>query len=188
MQSSFKQIEPLEQSQHLPPLEIIELTPGSHGKLCGFLCAGLNTNGKAWLESLLGIADSDESNITSQRLSLIELYDHIFQQLISDSFQLHPMFTDSNESLETRALALSNWCNGYLYGLQHAGIEISKSSVEDVQEIFYRFSEISNIDFDDVDIRDEDEKAFRDVLSYIQTSVSTIYQEVAKLTPIAQLH
>lgn len=188
MQSALKQPDLTEKSQHLPPIEIIELTPRSHGKLCGFLCGGLKTDGKAWLESLLGTVDSDEPSLSSQRYSLIELYYHILQQLIEQRFKLHPMFTDINETLENRAEALSHWCFGFLSGLQHAEIDISKSSVEDVQEIFYRFSDISAIDFDDVDIRAEDEKAFLDVLHYIQSSVITIYQEIAKSETSVLLH
>lgn len=187
MQSTEQQPDITEKSQHLTPSNFFELTPEAHGKLCGFLCAGLKTDGKAWLELVIGSVELDECICFPQRGMLIKMYNHIFRQLVDSRFEFHPLLVDADENLTVRAEALSCWCYGYLSGLHHAGIDMSRSSIEDLQEMFYRFTEISNIDYEEVDIRPEDESAFMDVLTYIRTSVIHIYQEVAKPS-IPRLH
>ena len=144
------------------------------------MCAGLQTDGKAWLESLLATIEIDEFNNRPSRKMLIDLYNFILHQFIELRFELHPLLATREEDLTSRAEALSNWCYGFLLGLQQTGFDLSKSTIEDFQEIYYRFSEIATIDYAHVDICPEDEHAFTEVLNYIHTSVMHIYQEITK--------
>ncbi len=165
---------------HLTQINLFELTPETHGTLCGFLCAGLQTDGKAWLESLVATIEADGFNNRPSRTTLIELYNYILIQFIELRFELHPSLATREEDLTSRAEALSNWCYGFLLGLQQTGLDISKSTIEDFQEIYFRFSEIATINYGEVDICPEDELAFSEVLNFIHTSVLHIYQEITK--------
>lgn len=187
MHTTPKETNASESVPHYTQFNLFELTPETHGILCGFLCAGLKTDGKAWLESLLATVESDELNNRPSRKELIDLYNYILHQLIESRFELHPFIATREDDLESRAEALSNWCYGYLSGLQQTGVDISKSTIEDFQEIHYRFTEIASIDYAHVDIRAEDEFAFTEVLSFIQTSVIHIYQEITRKSK-TQLH
>lgn len=170
----------LSESVHHFKQNLIEISPETHGTLCGFLCAGLKTDGKAWLESLLATIDIEDLNNRPSRKMLIDLYNYILHQFIESRIELHPTISNQSEDLETRAEALSNWCYGFLLGLRQTGIDMSKSPIDDIQEIHYRISDIATIDYEHVDIRAEDETAFSDVLNYIHTSVLYIYQEITK--------
>ncbi len=187
MHSTPKETNAFTTLHHLSQIDLFELTPESHGTLCGFLCAGLQTDGKAWLESLLATIESEEFKQRPTRTTLIKLYNYILHQFIELRFELHPLLATQEEELTTRAEALSNWCYGFLLGLQQTGLDISKSAIEDFQEIYYRFTEIATIDYAHVDICPEDEHAFSEVLNFIHTSVLHIYQEVTKKSQM-QLH
>lgn len=186
MHSTPKESDPSESVHHFKQ-NLFEISPETHGTLCGFLCAGLKTDGKAWLESLLATIDIENLNHRPSRKMLIDLYNYILHQFIESRIELHPMISNLGEDLETRAEALSNWCYGFLLGLRQTGIDISKSTNDDFQEIHYRISDIATIDYEHVDIRTEDEAAFSDVLNYIYNSVLYIYQEITKKSNI-QLH
>ncbi len=175
------------ESVHLFKQNLFELSPETHGTLCGFLCAGLNTDGKAWLESLLATIEADDVAIRPSRKALIAFYNYIFHQFIESRFEFHPAIENKIEDLEMRAEALSNWCYGFLLGMRQTGIDISQSTIDDIQEIYFRMSEIATIDYEHVDIRAEDENAFEEVLDYIETSVLYMHQEITKKSNM-QLH
>lgn len=148
----------------------------AHGLICGFLCGGKQINGKNWLEPLLGLAEIQPSEAIRQ--SLFELYNITYAQLNSENFEFYLLTPDDNQPLDLRAKALSCWCQGFLTGVGLTGAYIDEEDTEETQDVLYRFDDISKLDYENIDVRPEDEKAFLELHEYVRLAVLVVYNEL----------
>lgn len=169
---------------HLNEVTKFEQFAEIQGMLCGFICSGIGTDGKSWMEGILGNIQQSDQNNTLQRLQLINSYKDLSLALQKKEFDLSKEFINPNQPLNFRAQTLSNWCHGFLNGLAQAGISIQEEqSGDDVLLILQRMSDISKFDYDKIEVKEEDEKAFMEVLHYIQLAVTQLYQLLNHVKP-----
>ena len=87
----------------------------AHGLLAGMLCIDPAIASEQWLDSL---ADPEERVVQSFDLALLEqLFEATRKQLDDFDFSFEPLLPDDDMPLPERALALSEWCQGFLGGL-----------------------------------------------------------------------
>lgn len=158
------------------------------GLICGFLCGGKHTNGKNWLEPILGFA---EIELTGEiRQMLLELYNVTYAKMMDENFEFSLLLPDDEEPLMFRAQSLSSWCQGFLTGIGLSGVFIDEHDTEETQEILYRFDDISKLDYENIEILHENEKAYFELHEYVRMAVLVVYNELASVMDSSngQLH
>lgn len=146
-----------------------------HGMICGFLCAGSQLDEKVFLKKLL----ENTKSANEKAIGLLaELYKVTKSQLNSMSFDFALLLPDDYAPLGERAQHLANWCAGYSEGLMDAGIEIEKVNQQESRDALLHISEIASLDFDELSVEEEDEKAFFEISEYVRMAVLMIYTEL----------
>ncbi len=111
----------------------------SHGVLCGMLCARGAIELSEWIGHVLG--DQEEGNVllhdTVHQLS--ELHQVTMEKVNDISGGFYMLLPEDDEDLMGRTEALSNWCQGFVYGLAAGGISDDTKLPGDTQEILLDF-------------------------------------------------
>lgn len=177
----------------VPDYDQIDATLGSvgqagsaaeaHGVLCGMLSAGGVQAGHAWARELLSGVDPDAAT-----RDVLDLLVHASaEQLTAQELSFQPLLPDDESELSLRTRALSEWVQGYLYGLGVAGFDDANAS-EDTREALSDLEQIGRVDFD-LDHADEsDEVAFTEVLEFIRLSAILVKDEIGALRSQELLH
>lgn len=150
----------------------------THGMLCGFIAAGNKMDGKSWIDIALGHHTFKDKKSQQVRHVLLTLYQVSFEKLSSVEFDFHLLLPTDAESLPIRAEALSHWCQGFLTGLKLAGIDIHRGVSVDSREALHHLVEIAKLDYEVIDINDEDEIAFVEVSEYVRMATILVYTEI----------
>ncbi len=148
----------------------------THGMLCGFISAGKMMDGKSWIEPILGEYKTDDKG-KADRQVLLDLYQHSANKLQAMEFDFQLLLPDDEEQLQLRAEALSHWCQGYLMGLNLAGIDIYQGVSNDSKEALHHFQEIAKLDYDAIEINQDDERAYYEVMEYVRMAVLMLFNE-----------
>lgn len=153
----------------------------AHGLLSGMLCMDAGIDCELWLENLFSPEDSTATG--SDHGLLVQLFETTRQQLDDFDFSFEPLLPDENEPLEDRALALGEWCQGFLGGIGFA----AKGSdwPGECTEILEDFVEISRLD--PAASGETDETAYAELSEYVRVGVQVIRSEFQSQTP-QQLH
>lgn len=149
-----------------------------HGMLAGFICAGKKMDGVAWMESFANTAPAGNSDVCYQgRDVLLKLYEISEQKIVDMAFDFRLLLPDDEQDLSMRAKALGYWCQGFIGGLRFAGVDSKDLCSQESREAFIRFTEIAKIDYESVEVTEEDEKAYVSVLEYVRLAVLMIHSE-----------
>lgn len=153
----------------------------THGLICGFLCGGKQTNGKNWLEPIFGLAEIESTE--QMRHILLDLYNKTHIEINHEEFGFQLLIPKDEQPLESRAKSLSSWCQGFLTGIGLTGAYIDEEDTEETQEILYRFDDISKLDYENIEVRPEDERAFVELYEYVRMAVLVVYNELTDARP-----
>lgn len=150
-----------------------------HGILCGIICSGQKMDGNFWFHTVLKLFESRAYLAPRHREMVLELYDSTCRQLggLGSEFQL--LLPDPSNSLPRRAEALSYWCQGFLYGIQLADSAISKGTSEENYNALSCISEIAQLDFRSIEVREIDNKAYVGVVEFVTDAVTSLYKELS---------
>lgn len=175
----------------LPPELIIkpEQLAETQGILCGFICGGLPGDGKPWMEVLLANLLATDSDLPSNKTTLVELYKKMSEQLANGQFNLRAFLPTKESNLSMRAQTLTNWCRGFMTGLEQTGLSLREEQLsDDMAQAFHRLEAISAINHEEIEIKDPDEHAFSEVVNYLQLATVMIYRFLNDLSPKKSKH
>ena len=143
-----------------------------HGQLCGYICAGENMNGVAWL---------DASHMKNQKALFMQLYQASFQTISDFSFDFQLLIPDDECDIYLRAQALGEWCQGFLAGIGVAGLNPEEDLSEETIDALMHVELISEIDYENLSVEEEDERSFFEVVEYIRLAVLMVYADMCSL-------
>lgn len=149
----------------------------SHGALCGALCASANFPVERWFEEI--IPEGSLGEVDDGRDALNLLFEDTVGVLRGDEMQFEPLLPDDDVALEERAKALSQWCQGFLYGLG-TGEPLKPEEIPvSVDEILRDLTHIgqASVDLDDQE-GEEEEQAYSEVVEYVRVGVQLIHDEL----------
>jgi uncharacterized protein len=154
--------------------------PESHGALCGALCASANYPVERWFEEI--IPEESLAEVDDGRDALKLLFDDTVRALRGDEMQIEPLLPDDDVALEERAKALSQWCQGFLYGLG-TGEPLKPDEIPvSVDEILRDLTHIgrASVDLQDQEGEEgeEEEQAYSEVVEYVRVGVQLIHDEL----------
>jgi len=141
----------------------------SHGLLCGLLCREASGTASDFLGHL-GAMQLLVNPASALEAVMQEAFESTRRQLEDEEFGFTLWLPDDDESLETRTIALAQWCSGFLAGLASAGqldalSDEAKEAIEDLQQIGR--AEISS----GQEENEEDETAFAEIVEYVRVVV-----------------
>ena len=149
----------------------------AHGTLAGALCSSRDYGLIEWLHEILPEDSPDEEALQSSVLQ--NVYDSLVRTLAGNDADFEPLLPDDDAPLMVRADALSQWCQGFLYGLGSGpAADPSKVSVE-AGEIIRDFTEITHVGVDAGDDTEENEAAFAEVVEFVRVGVQLLFVEFA---------
>ena len=149
--------------------------PEGHGYLCGVLCTRAHYPPECWLEEMV---PEEEKRVRADRQALDLLFTDTRQALHSGSMNFELLLPDDDAPLPSRVSALSQWCQGFLYGFgtgQPAGLEALPA---DVSELLRDLTQIGRAIVEMEEGNEEEESAYAEIVEYVRMGVQLIYDEV----------
>lgn len=147
-----------------------------HGMMCGYLCAGADSQGEAYLRALLNNKKDIESR--NAFLAMFAVYTVSQQQINNFDFEFEMMLPDEDEPLLDKAQAFSEWCEGFTQGLTMAGVGLEQFYEEEAQEALQHIFEFAELDIETLDVDEEDEKALMEVSEYARLAVIRLHGDL----------
>lgn len=149
----------------------------THGTLCGAVCAGVQGD-DAWLSHVLDEAGGSEEAQKACRRALLMLRDETHALLRSGTLDFEPLLPDDEQGLADRTAALSEWCQGFLFGMGLAGARIDLDELgEETGEVLRDVGQIAQAGFEGTG-SEEDENAYAEIVEYVKVGVQLLYEEL----------
>ncbi len=173
----------------------------SHGAMCGAVCSQNESSFFDWCHTVLfemdmGLTSEETGKMALQRdpgqyTMLALLHRAAVAQLADSDYGFQIFLPDDNADVADRSDALAAWCRGFLFGLTASGKSQSTPFSTETNELIHDFSEISKLDFENIDESDEsDAVAFEEVMEYVRVGVLFIWAELmdqrSTVTPLVQ--
>lgn len=147
-----------------------------HGIMCGYLCAGAYSEGEAFIRALMGSHKDDA--IRNAALALFNIYAVSQQQISTMDFDFQLLLPDENETIHERAQAFSEWCDGFTHGLGLSGVSMDHFHEDDAHDAIQHLSEFAEMDYDALEVSDEDERALMEVSEYTRMAVLRLHGDL----------
>jgi len=148
-----------------------------HGVMCGYLCAGANREGAAYLRAFITNAN-DVATIRGAALSLFGVFAVSQQQMEGFDFDFQLLLPDEESPLSERAQAFSEWCDGFVQGMTMAGVSEDQLQEDESQEALQHLVEFSQLDYHELKMSEDDEKALMEVSEYARMAVLRIHADL----------
>jgi uncharacterized protein YgfB (UPF0149 family) len=150
----------------------------SHGCLCGALCTTRQYPVESWLDELVPDIDED---LADDRATLRLLFADTVRALHGDEMEFQLLLPDDDAALMARALALSQWCQGFLYGFGIGGAVPREQLSGEVEEVLRDLTHISQASVETGAEAEEEEQAYAEIVEYVRAGVQLIHDELIEL-------
>ncbi|CAN5318982.1 UPF0149 family protein [soil metagenome] len=147
----------------------------AHGILCGFICVGNFSGSKQWIESIVDNQHAMQKN----RELLSSIFETSRTQLQTNSHDFQLLLPDNKQSLTDQAYGLSCWCQGFLSGLNFAGVK-KDILPEELQDILAHFFDISELNYREIEIQKTDIRALTEAIKYVRNSIFKVHHILAQ--------
>ncbi|PHS73181.1 MAG: hypothetical protein COB22_02655 [Cycloclasticus sp.] len=148
----------------------------THGLATGMLCVLFDADFNRWMTALFDTDEQLAALTGDDRQVLINLFQGTLELLKEEDFIFDVLLPDDDERINVRATALSEWCQGFLYGVAYMGVGDDKEWEEDSRGVLRDMMEISRLDSDSSD--DSDEQAFMELHEYVRMAVQILLHEL----------
>jgi len=148
----------------------------THGLAAGMLCVNFDADFNRWIAAIFDTDEQIDALTDSDKQALIGLFEGSVELLKSDEFIFDLFLPCDDERISVRALALSEWCQGFLYGVAYMGVGDDKEWSEENRGVLRDLMEISRLDSEGSD--DSDEQAFMELQEYVRSAVQMLLSEL----------
>ena len=150
----------------------------SHGCLCGALCTTQQYPVESWLDELVPDAGEDPAD---DRATLRLLFADTVRALRGDEMEFQLLLPDDDDPLVERASALSQWCQGFLYGFG-TGRPVPRDELTgEVEEVLRDLTHISQASVETGADAEEEEQAYAEIVEYVRAGVQLIHDELLEV-------
>ena len=164
-------------------LNAIDLDVGAseiHGVIIGLLCVGHTDAHAAWFADLFADRSPDDLQVQELRQLLGQLYQASIDQLNDEGNVFTPYLPGDGVSLQERAKCLSEWCQGFLYGLGLAGIDPHRL-MGDANEALLDIAEFTRLDYENLASDEASETAYAELQEYLRVATLLIREELSSI-------
>ena len=143
------------------------------GALCGLLCFNSQASRSEWYKSIFEDFHPDADEV----LDLTVLFDDTIQSLNSLDFDLQLELPADDAPIASRIYAMTQWCQGLIFGLGASGLTDDTELSEDCKEYISDVIGISQISADESD-DSEDEANFEELVEYLRMGLFLLFGEL----------
>lgn len=149
-----------------------------HGLLSGLLCCNVGVKAGDYLAHLGAMKLLVEPGEAISAV-MVEAWEATMKQLEDEELGFELWLPDDDELLEERAIALAQWCSGFLAGLGSASTleglsEEAREALADLMEISR--AEIASSPGDEAG-SEEEEGAFAEIVEYVRIVALSLFEE-----------
>src|SRR5471032_2154742 len=143
-----------------------------HGLLLGRSCAGAGFEADSWLVDAAELLEGEPQD--NVRNALIGLQEMVKGELTSDDMTVVLLLPTDDAPLTERAIALGQWCQGFLagFGLNAGGLELST----DAKEVLQDLAAISQVQ-DALEESEDGEGDYMEVMEYLRVAPLLLFTE-----------
>jgi uncharacterized protein YgfB (UPF0149 family) len=149
----------------------------AHGTLAGCLCAAVGYRFEDWLLEILPEGRAQPQAAETLRI----MYRETEGALRGSEMDFDLLLPEDEASLDSRAGALAQWCQGFLYGLGGSAIQDTNALPGDVGEIVRDLSEITHVGVDDRQSVESNENAYAELVEFVRVGVQLVFEELSPL-------
>lgn len=149
-----------------------------HGALCGIIAGGKPGLKQQWLAQTLEEADPANAQVNECRRLLEQLWSETHEALVGQEFGFEPLLPPQGAELGDRVEALSEWCDGFMYGLGLAEVASFDKLPPDVAEVLRDFADIGRGGLSLGEDTEEDEMAYMELAEYLRVGTQLVHDEL----------
>lgn len=153
-----------------------QTTPAElHGLLLGRSCAGAGFEAEPWLQDAADLLGAEPQETLRQ--ALIGLQEMVRGELAGEDMAVVLLLPSDDSALTERAVALGQWCMGFLagFGLTERNAALSEEAAEVLQD----FVAIAQIQ-DALEESEDGENDYMEVMEYLRVAPMLLFSECAK--------
>jgi uncharacterized protein YgfB (UPF0149 family) len=150
-----------------------------HGMLCAYLVIGATDTATAFLTAL-SRSEQDQKTSRAATVALFNVLTITQQQLIHLGLDFKLLLPDDEHPLAYRAQAFSEWCEGFIATLNASNIQAKQLTDVDSREALEHIAEFSELNYETLDINEEDEAALAEVCEYTRIAVLHLHSDLSK--------
>ena len=148
-----------------------------HGQFCGLLCTCDRLELADWL--MVSLPESDPATLSPAARELFQvLLDYSQAAVSNEAFEFQPLLPDDTAGLAARLEALANWCQGFLFGISHAGVSDIQALPGELPEVVEDLINISRAEDFELENEEEDEAAYMELVEYVRVGVQLFHEEL----------
>ena len=146
-----------------------------HGLLLGRSCAGAGFEAESWLADAAELLEGEPQD--NVRNALIGLQEMVKGELTSDDMTVVLLLPTDDAPLTERAVALGQWCQGFLSGFGLTRREYALT--DEAKEVLQDLAAISQVQ-DALEESDDGESDYMEVMEYLRVAPLLLFTETRK--------
>ncbi|HKU15000.1 MAG TPA: UPF0149 family protein [Steroidobacteraceae bacterium] len=162
----------------LQTLESSVAAAESHGCLCGALCTTQQYGFDSWLDEL---TPESQAQRDDESAPLRLLFADTLRALRGDEMEFALLLPEDDAPLLDRAMALSQWCQGFLYGFGTGRPVPPEGLAGEVEEVLRDLTHISQASVETGADAEEEEQAYAEIVEYVRAGVQLIHDELGAI-------
>lgn len=151
-----------------------------HGIMTAYLCLGLAKQGLNYLSAMFSSHLHNNKEAISAIFGLYALTEY---QIARQQFEFQLFLPPDEDHLTDRAEAFSQWCQGLMHGFSMTHIQTASFEDEDVQDALQHIHAFSELDYESLELNEDDEQAFIQIQEYTRVTILHIYADQHQAHP-----
>ena len=147
-----------------------------HGVICGVIASD-KALPETWFEEVFDQAEPGDLLIEEAKTRLHALYKDTIEQIEGAGMGMQLLLPAEETSLPTRAQAVTEWCQGFLYGIGLSGEQASQNLSSEAREAIEDISALTRMDIaalGDVENLEEEEDALMEITEFLWVAAMLI--------------
>jgi len=137
-----------------------------HGVICGVIASNQELP-VYWFEELFDQAEVGDLLVADCRTEVEDLYTNTIRQIEEAGLGMQLLLPDDDNSLAARAQAVSQWCQGFLYGIGISGDAFEKQLSDEAREALEDIASFTRMDIDGIEESEDEEVALLEITEFI---------------------
>jgi yecA family protein len=130
---------------------------------------------EAWLETVLKEASGDSAK--KMRDTIQNVLSHCQEQLTSFSFELEILLPGDEQPLPDRSEELSQWCQGYLLGLEMGRGKHKMELSDDTADALDTIKQIAKLS-PELELDEQTEEAYVELTEFVKLTATMVFTEL----------
>jgi uncharacterized protein len=151
-----------------------------HGVISGLICAGTPEVSVDWITGFFEAWPVDDLLAQEAREIIGQLYYASRHHITQNEFTFMPLLPEDDQSIVERAKGLSEWCDGFMYGLALAGVTENGLTGE-VKEAIQDLSHFTQLDYGELETGEATEMAYVELQEFLKVVTLMMWEELADI-------